>query len=193
MSVLVHDSAPRNHNQSFTSRKMDWLDAVSYDRRLLPIEKVVAWRVMQCANAKTGKAWPSQEWIAERVNTVERVVRRSLKKLSETGWLKIYRKRTYDSKTKTWKTRNVYVPLYGNVQAMLDLMKGTKTKPDSGVLRKPDSGVLLTPSYKPPQKGGESPEGVRLRNAELDQIALANDARAESRVLPLMRVVGGRS
>jgi DNA-binding FadR family transcriptional regulator len=174
----MSDSPDHKRNISFTGAKLDWINAANYDRRLTPMAFKVAVAVANHVNATTGKAFPSQELIAERVGTVARVVRRSLKTLAATGWLRVQRTRRYDAKTKRWKTHNTYSMLHGNVLAMFDLQKAAAVKPDRGVLSKQDSGVPLTPSVKHPQSKKESTkEGT--------------DSKEGKRVLPLVSVIQG--
>ena len=152
------------------------MTAAAYDRRLKPSDFRVAFVIAQHANEKTGKAYPSEELIADRIGTSVRTVVRSVGLLNEIGWLRKKQKRTYDPKTKTWKTRNVYWLPHENVQIIFDAITasrlGRRFKRDTDVTLKRDTDVTLTPSLKHLQKGSESTKGA-------------------NRILPLMRVVGG--
>jgi hypothetical protein len=178
MTAINDSDSPSNtkRNVSFTGAKMDWMTAAAYDRRLKPSDFRVAFVIAQHVNEKTGKAYPTEELIADRIGTSVRTVMRSVGLLQEHGWLRIKRKRTYDPKNKTWKTRNIYWLRFDNVQIVFDAITASKIgrrfKRDTDVTLKRDTSVTLTPSEKHLQKGGESTEGGK-------------------RVLPLMRVVGG--
>jgi hypothetical protein len=156
------------------------MTAAAYDRRLKPSDFRVAFVIAQHVNETTGKAYPTEELIADRIGTTTRTVRRSITLLQEHGWLTKKQKRTYDAKTKTWKTRNFYWLRFDNVQIVFDAITasrlGRRFKPDTSVLRKPDTHVPLTPSEKHLQKG-------RKRVAKRERIG--------ERKLPLMRVVEG--
>jgi hypothetical protein len=72
--------------------------------------------------------------------------------LQEHGWLGIKRKRTYDPKTKTWRTRNVYMLRFENVPIIFDAITasrlGRRFKRDTDDTLKYDTSVTLTPSEK---------------------------------------------
>jgi Helix-turn-helix domain len=149
---------------------MDWMTAAAYDRRLKPSDFKVAFVIAQHINAETGKAYPSEALVADIVGTSVRTVERTVTLLHETGWLRIRRKRTYDPKTKSWKTQNFYWLRYENVQTMFDLIKASRLKrryfkPDTGDGLKPDTHVGLTPSYKHLQKRRKesTEEAISLR------------------------------
>jgi hypothetical protein len=157
------------------------MTAAAYDRRLKPIDFRIPFVIAQHANEKTGKAYPSQETIADKSGSTVQTVKRAVKLLQQTGWLNIKRKRTYDPKAKTWKTRNFYWLRFDNVQTMFDAMTASKigrrhgkstVTSITGDTRKSIMGDTLTPSEKHLQKGGESTEG-------------------SERELRLMRVIGG--
>jgi hypothetical protein len=156
------------------------MTAAAYDRRLKTINFRIPFVIAQHTNEKTGKAFPSRETIADLTGTSVPTVKRAVKLMQDTGWMKIRRKRTYDPKTKTWKTRNFYWLLFDNVQIMFDQTAASKAgrRHGKGVTGEPFKRVThdpLTPSYKHLQKGRESTEGGDTRERELR----------------LMRVVGG--
>jgi primosomal protein N' len=160
-----HDgSALSQSNQSFTSRKMDWMTAAAYDRRLKPSDFRIAFVIAQHINKKTGKAFPSREEIADKANTSVPTVKRTIKLLQETGWITVRRKRSYDPKVKGWKTHNFYWLRFENVQTVFDLIKASRLKRRhvKGVTGDPFKWVThdpLTPSYQHLQKRRESTEG----------------------------------
>jgi hypothetical protein len=107
-------------NKTWTSRKMDWLACTAYDRRLKPVDFEVAFIVMQHVNAETGECYPSEKTIADKCGLRStRQVRRALKRLCATGWLK--RKRRPNNST-------VYTPMHTNVNHILDDMIIAKEK-----------------------------------------------------------------
>jgi hypothetical protein len=153
-------------NLSFTGAKMDWMTAAAYDRRLKPSDFRVAFVIAQHINEKTGKAYPSRETIADRAGTSVPTVKRAVKVLLETRWLTIKRKRTYDAKTKTWKTRNFYWLRSDNVQIMFDAMAASRLgrRHIKGITGDPSKRIThdpLTPSDKHLQKGRSLP-GERI-------------------------------
>jgi Helix-turn-helix domain len=165
-------------NLSFTGAKLDWMTATAYDRRLRAINFRIPFVIAQHINGKTGKGFPSREEIADRAATSVETVKRAIRLLQETGWLRIRRKRTYDPKTKSWKTRNFYWLRYENVQTMFDAMADSKRnrrhgKRVMGDPRKRVMGDPLTPSYKHLQKGRESTEGEDIMKDDAKAIAEA--------------------
>ena len=166
----LHEDSPNgkpNPNISFTGAKLDWMTAAAYDRRLPPSYFEVAFVIAQHINEKTGKGFPSEAWIAEFVGTSVSTVKRAVKLLAETRWLSIRRKRTYDPKTKTWKTRNVYTLRFENVSIMQDAMTASRLgrgfKRITGDTLQGVTHDPVTPSYKHLQKERESTEGVHNR------------------------------
>ena len=91
---------------------MDWITCAAYDRRLKPVDFEVAFVVMQHVNEKSHECFPSEQTIADKCGLSPRHVRRSLKRLCATGWLKS--RRTRDA--------NRYTVLFTNVNPILDNM-----------------------------------------------------------------------
>lgn len=93
MSNLNERQNLRKALATFTSHKMDWINAIAEDRRLGPIECRVAVAIGRYVNQKTLKAWPSQETIADKAGGISvRQVQRAVKRLCDTGWLTRERK-----------------------------------------------------------------------------------------------------
>ncbi|TDH38567.1 GntR family transcriptional regulator [Pseudohoeflea suaedae] len=69
--------------QSFTSWKLDVLDAMSCDPNVRDIDYRVAFRLMQHVNARAKEARPSIERLAAQIGVSRDTVRRSLTRLSE--------------------------------------------------------------------------------------------------------------
>lgn len=95
---------------TFTSAKLDWLDAVSIDPRVSTLEFRVAFIIAQHVNSETGKCCPSQETIATFIGKSDRAVREAVKRLEHFGWI-IRRKRGQGTQ---------YDPAMTHVNAMLD-------------------------------------------------------------------------
>jgi hypothetical protein len=161
------------------------MTAAAYDRRLKPSDFRIAFTIAQHANEKTGKAFPSQETIADLTGISLETVKRSVKLLHQTGWLKIRRSRGYDPHKKTWQTRNIYWLRHDNVLAMFDMMADSKRKRRnrnttlSSVTDDTFTSVThdpLTPSVEHLQKGRESSDRA---------------VYSRGRTLPLMRVISG--
>jgi len=174
MDKIVERFDARKHgqNQPFTGAKLDWMTAASYDRRLKSSDFRIAFVIAQHINGKTGKAFPSRDEIADRAATSVETVKRTIRLLQETDWLRIRRKRTYDPKTKSWKTRNFYWLRYENVQTMFDAKADSKRnkrhgKQVMGDPRKRVMGDPLTPSYKHLQKGRRSTEGEDIKKEDI--------------------------
>jgi len=182
----VTDSNPQiKSNLSFTGAKLDWMTAAAYDRRLKPSDFRIAFTIAQHANEKTGKAFPSQETIADLTGTSLDTVQRAVKLLAETGWLKLRRSRGYDPKKKTWETRNIYWLRHDNVLMIFDAMADSKRKRrnrNTTLSSRTDAAftsrthAALTPSVEHLQKVRESTD---------------RDGYSMGRELVLMRVVQG--
>lgn len=77
--------------RSFTSRKLDMLDAMSVDPELRGDLFRFAFRVMQHINSNSGLAWPSLRRIAAQMGISISTAKRHADRLVELGWL--YRER----------------------------------------------------------------------------------------------------
>jgi hypothetical protein len=81
-------TAERKHDvpsRSFTSLKLDWITGTAYDRRLNAIAFRAGVIIAQHVNEKTGRAFPSEQLIAERTGISRWTVIRAVKLLQETG------------------------------------------------------------------------------------------------------------
>lgn len=106
MTGAPHDDDAK----TFTSRKLDWLDCLAHDPLVAPWAFEIGHCIMSHLNAKNGRAWVSDETLADKSGSSERTVRRARSQLRAAGWI-------------TWKrtsTANVYTPLFQKVNAMLD-------------------------------------------------------------------------
>lgn len=96
--------------RTFTGRKLDWLKAVSYDKRVKPGVFEVAFCIVQHVNEKTLIAILSDETIIEKTGISRAEVGRHRKSLKDTGWLSWRRTRT----------ANLYTPIFDETAAWLD-------------------------------------------------------------------------
>lgn len=88
--------------RSFTSKKLDVLDAMSCDPNVTAQDFVVAFRVMQHINARTGQANPSYERIAAQIGVSRDTVMRSINKLSDERYASKWLNRRRSSRTETY-------------------------------------------------------------------------------------------
>lgn len=88
--------------KSFTSWKLDILDAMSCDTALEAIDKVVAFRVMQHINAKSRDANPSLTRIAAQMGVHRDTVKRSLDRLCDPRGGKHWMNRNRSSRTEAY-------------------------------------------------------------------------------------------
>jgi hypothetical protein len=89
-----------DYQKTFTSRKLDIMDTIIFDSRLKPVDKLVAYVILQHMGKGTAKCWPSEQRIAHLIGGVHvRTVQRSIERLVKAGWF---------SCTKRNGTVNVY-------------------------------------------------------------------------------------
>jgi hypothetical protein len=105
----------KRQTATFTSRKMDWLNALNFDRRRHPLDVTVALAIASHLNEESGTAWPSDETIACEAGGIStRSVKYARQRLRKAGWL-------------TWKRRardtNKYWLLIDKVEATLATRK----------------------------------------------------------------------
>jgi hypothetical protein len=97
-------------NQTFTSRKLDWLRCLCFDPMLLPYDFRVAFVIAQHINQRTQTARLSDETIADESAGSDCNVKRSRARLREAGWL-------------TWRrtqTANVYKLRFEKMSGIMD-------------------------------------------------------------------------
>jgi DNA-binding transcriptional MocR family regulator len=100
------------HIRSFTSRKLEILDAISMDPRVTAAEFRVAYRLIQHQNAETGAIFPSQDRLASQIGVKERTVRANIAGLVKKGWLDVNRR--------NMRTANLYAFKDKHVNEILD-------------------------------------------------------------------------
>ncbi len=88
--------------QSFTSWKLDVLDAITCDTALEAIDARVAFRLMQHINAKTRDANPSLERLAAQMGCHRDTVRRSLDRMCDPNGGRLWLSRQRGSRTETY-------------------------------------------------------------------------------------------
>jgi len=81
----------RTPTKTFTSAKLDILDAISMDPRVTNGEFRIAYRLAQHANSKTGAIFPSQDRLASQTGMTIRGVRNCIAGLIKKGWLRARR------------------------------------------------------------------------------------------------------
>ncbi|WP_037462030.1 hypothetical protein [Sinorhizobium fredii] len=88
--------------QSFTSWKLDILDAMACDERLHDIDFRVAFRVMQHINARSRDAHPSLERLAAQLGVHRDTVKRSLGRMCDPNGGRHWLNRTRTNRTATY-------------------------------------------------------------------------------------------
>jgi hypothetical protein len=103
-------------NQTFTSRKLDWLRCVCFDRRLKPYDFKVAFIIAQHVNQKSQTAHPSDATIADETGGSVRNVKRARVRLNDAGWI-------------SWRrtqTSNVYALVFTKVSGFMDAITASR-------------------------------------------------------------------
>lgn len=96
--------------KTFTGQKLDWMKCVAFDTCVSPRAFEVGFCIIQHVNARTCRAFLSDETIADGTGSCLRDVGRARKQLRLAGWL-------------TWKRTggaNLYEPLFHRINAVLD-------------------------------------------------------------------------
>jgi hypothetical protein len=79
-------TAMTDYQKSFTSRKFNVMDIILFDEDLKPVDKLVAYVIIQHMNHANARSWPSEQRIARLVGGVHvKTVRRSIKRLVKFG------------------------------------------------------------------------------------------------------------
>lgn len=73
--------------KTFTSQKLDLMNALVADIELTMSDRVVALRLLAHADSSTWEIFPSQVRIALEIGLKQRAVKYCIKRLAETGWL----------------------------------------------------------------------------------------------------------
>jgi hypothetical protein len=112
MDEQIHNEPPQGkRNQSWTSRKMDYIDAANLSLAGAPFKVAVC--IIQHANRRTEQAWPTQQTIATKTGLKLPTVKKAVAKAVRDGWIE---RRTV---WKEGKTYNVTIR-WQNVQAAFD-------------------------------------------------------------------------
>jgi hypothetical protein len=88
--VLGNEATPAEL-ASFTSWKLNMLDAMNCDPKVTDADFRVAFRLMQHVNSTSRLAWPSMDWLACQIGKSGLRVRAAIKNLSDAGWLAKHR------------------------------------------------------------------------------------------------------
>lgn len=112
----MNEELSEQETKSFTSWKLDILDAMSCDPNVDPIDFRVAFRVMQHVNARTRDAHPSLERIAAQLGVHRDTVMRSIKRLSDLEGGRHWISRSRTSRTEAY----FYTFMSDRLTAVLD-------------------------------------------------------------------------
>lgn len=148
----------RPEPKTFTSAKLDLLDAMSMDPRVTDGEFRTAYRLAQHANSETGAMFPSQERLADQMGTKARAVRQRIAGLVEKGWLLIWRPNKRAPNSYRFDGRHVNAIL--DRQAMLNEARRedkAKAIPGSFDRHEKTSQNLLTGTKRPLVTGTKRP------------------------------------
>lgn len=142
--------------QTFTSRKLDWQQCVSFDPRVTPLAFEVGCCILRHVSHRNYLAQIADQTIAEEIHSSWRNVLRARAVLLRAGWL-------------TWKrTRNasVYEIQFGQVERHLDMFIADRERRKEGYKRR-KSRVRALPNLA----GLKSPDVPNLAGQELPQLA----------------------
>jgi hypothetical protein len=145
--------AEREAQQLFKKNKEKLKAAILRDERLPSNYRLIGWEIVELLNFKTGYAWPSQEFLAEKSHCGLRTVRRAVARLSDehTGWFR----RELDGRN------NCYFPRFERLDRPRDRgHSGPPIEATSGV-----SSGLLSSLVDPPEKE------ILINRVASDQIA----------------------
>lgn len=81
-------------SKSFTSDKLDWLNAIMADNLLNPTARNVGYWIAQHINERTGKAMLSDKTLSDKINVQERAIRRARNELKKRHWINWTRTQT---------------------------------------------------------------------------------------------------
>jgi DNA-binding transcriptional regulator YhcF (GntR family) len=110
------DAIEQQAKRTFTSEKMDLINAINADARISGNAYKVAICIINHVNEKAGYAFPSVETVGIKTRLSRSAVERALKLLRKTGWLRS--RKVYDHKTRTQHNR--YWLLDDNLNAIAD-------------------------------------------------------------------------
>jgi hypothetical protein len=132
--------AEREAQQLFKKNKEKLKAAIMHDERLSSNYRVMGWKIADLLNFKTGYAWPSEEFLAEKTHCSPRTARRAIARLTDerTGWFR----RELDGRN------NCYFPRFERLDRSRDRgHSGPPIEATSGV-----SSGLLSSLIDPPEK-----------------------------------------
>ncbi|MEM1039393.1 MAG: helix-turn-helix domain-containing protein [Pseudomonadota bacterium] len=141
--------------RSFTSHKLEMLEALSCDPEVKDGVFRFAFRVMQHINAGSGLAWPSMDRIAQQMNVSVRTAQRHSEALEALGW--VVRER--DGRRSAYRYRFNSDKLSADKIVTLRPDKSDALRPDKSVVEcdnpdtlRPDKSVRLTPELELPTR-----------------------------------------
>jgi hypothetical protein len=169
MANVNERGSSRKSNQTFTGQKMDWITAAW--RHAPPSYFKIGYGIANHINEKTGKGWPTQEWLAEVTGLSLPTVKRAVRFFEKGGWLTVERKHFYDHQADKWKTRNVYSLDFQCVQDTLDditLLRQERRRRAAG-----DRSITGDP-----QTPSESTKRSKIKNLRDESLKLNADTPA---------------
>jgi hypothetical protein len=158
------NSYPAGARRTFAGEKFDWLTALNADPLMDARAFKVGFCIMQHVNQHSGKAFLSDETIADKTNVPIRSVQRARAALRDRGWLAWRRTRT----------ANVYWSVADNMNAVTDHQTMLKDARDEKRKRRREAPRLV--DQDPPPVADLSDQ-VRPRVAELVRPRVANQVR----------------
>jgi Helix-turn-helix domain len=138
--------------KTFTSHKMDLINALVADHTILPSDKLVAICIVQCIGDKTGHGYPSDETIADKTALSVETVKRARKNLRAAGWL-------------TWKRRFRTSSLYW---VLAEPMAAVAERQQVLALSRKDRREAEHPAYSEP------PQAAHLGMSKVSPMTLLN-------------------
>jgi predicted transcriptional regulator len=178
--------------------KLEFYDRLTCCAELLPLDTRVAWRLLSYANHETGCAWPAVETLATEVKANERSVRRSLKRLVETGWFQSESGKGRGRTSRYWPNlvriegrteEDVVAEVVEDKPENRTPVSAKGEKPDIGV--RPSQGKNRTSASKKPdktdRKTGHPCPTIPLNNPKINPNARARDGAWHGHGIPLTK------
>ena len=81
--VVVPDTSDQ---KAFRRAKANFRAAIIHDHSLSPAARIVGWKIADSLNARTGDAWPGQEYLAAKLGLGVRTIRRGTAAVIQAGY-----------------------------------------------------------------------------------------------------------
>lgn len=75
--------------KEFRRKKAKFCAAIIHDQSLSPAARIVGWEIGDNLNARTGDAWPGQQYLADKLSLGVRTIRRGTAAVMEGGYFRI--------------------------------------------------------------------------------------------------------